>query len=103
VLPILLQGTPPEIEQEIIIQKIKEIEEIANIHDLHIWSLDEDYHILTVHVRLATTLPMEQLAELKTQIRTVLKNEKIAHATIEFEMPAEVCGYEGCGGKEIIY
>jgi len=99
VLPILLQGMPPKIEQEIIIKKIKEIEKIANIHDLHIWSLDEDYHVLTVHIRLATTLPMEQLAELKTQIRAVLKNEKIAHATIEFEMPAEVCDYEDCGGK----
>ena len=103
VLPILLQGTPQEIEQEIIIQKIKEIEKIANVHDLHIWSLDEGYHVLTIHVQLAAALPMEQLAALKTQIRAVLKNEKIAHATIEFEMPAEVCGYEDCGGKEIIY
>ncbi|MDR1759398.1 MAG: cation diffusion facilitator family transporter [Fibrobacter sp.] len=96
VLPILLQGTPAEIDQESIAQKLKEFKNVANIHDLHIWSLDEEYAVLTVHIRLNENLSMEKLAELKSQIRSVLEKEKIPHATIEFEMPDEKCVFEEC-------
>jgi len=96
VLPILLQGTPIEIEQEHIIEKLTGISNIANIHDLHIWSLDEEFAVLTVHVVLNETLPMEKLAELKRKLRSVLKTESIQHATIEFEMPDEECVFEDC-------
>ena len=96
VLPILLQGTPTEIEQEHIIEKLKEIKNIANIHDLHIWSLDEEYNVLTVHIILNEVLPTEKLVALKKQIRSILKAENIQHATIEFEMQNEECDFEKC-------
>ena len=91
VLPILLQGTPAEIEQAQVIEKLKNIATIADVHDLHIWSLDEEYNVLTIHVCLRESLPMEKLLALKNQIRGVLQQEKIQHATIEFEMPGEEC------------
>ena len=96
VLPILLQGTPTEIEQEHIIEKLKATENIANIHDLHIWSLDEEYTVLTVHITLREPVSMEKLAELKGKVRSVLKKEGIQHATIEFEMSKEKCIFENC-------
>jgi cobalt-zinc-cadmium efflux system protein len=95
-LPILLQGVPVEIEQEHIIEGLKAIGHIASVHDLHIWSLDEAYNVLTVHVALKEPLPMEQLAELKGQIRSVLDAEAIQHATIEFETQGELCAFENC-------
>jgi cobalt-zinc-cadmium efflux system protein len=96
VLPILLQGTPVEIEPEHIMGKIKEIENVADIHDLHIWSLDEAYHVLTVHISLKEVLPVEKSVELKAQIRSVLREEKIQHATIEFEIQNEECDFVKC-------
>jgi cobalt-zinc-cadmium efflux system protein len=96
VLPILLQGTPIEIDREQIIGQIKEIKNIADIHDLHIWSLDDGYNVLTIHVVLNEELTMGKLSELKKQIRSVLKEEKIQHATIEFETPNEECVFEDC-------
>jgi cobalt-zinc-cadmium efflux system protein len=95
-LLILLQGTPAGIEREHIIEKLKKMEQVTNVHDLHIWSLDEEYHILTVHVILNEALPMEHLVALKGKIRAVLKEEKIEHATIEFEAPDEPCVFENC-------
>jgi len=95
-LPILLQGTPAEVEQEHIVENLKAIENIKDIHDLHIWSLDEAYNVLTVHIVLKEVLPMEKLTALKTQIRSALKEEKIQHATIEFEIPNEECVFEKC-------
>ena len=96
VLPVLLQGTPTDITQEHIIQKLKDMDQTAGIHDLHIWSLDEGYHVLTVHIILKEALPMEQLVEQKRHIRAILKEENIQHATIEFEMPDEACVFENC-------
>ena len=96
VLPILLQGTPRELKQEHIADEIKQIENIASIHDLHIWSLDEEYNVLTVHVKLKKSLSMDELVDLKKQIRTALKEEEIQHATIEFETGEEHCDFINC-------
>ena len=95
-LLILLQGTPVGIEQEHIIEELKKLEYVVDIHDLHIWSLDEEYNILTVHIILSEVLPMGNLAELKEKIRAFLKEEKIQHSTIEFETPDESCIFEHC-------
>jgi cobalt-zinc-cadmium efflux system protein len=95
-LRIILQGTPQEIETEHIMEHLKEIQNVANVHDLHIWSLDEEYNVLTVHVTLKEALPMTGLAELKNQIRSMLKDEEVQHATIEFETVDEPCIFENC-------
>ena len=96
VMPILLQGTPAGLEQAHIIDELKSIEQIKDIHDLHIWSLDEEYNVLTVHAILKEPMPMEKLIEIKARIRGVLKKEEIHHATIEFEMPDEACAFKNC-------
>lgn len=96
VLPILLQGSPAEIDTEAIIEKLRNIESIDCLHDLHIWSMDEEYNVLTVHIILTQALPADALVALKKEIRTVLKHEKIQHATIEFEMPNEECDFKAC-------
>ena len=96
ILPILLQGTPVEIDLEHIIEELKEIEPINDVHDLHIWSLDDNYNVLTAHVSLKESVPMEQLVELKSKIRSVLYEEEVHHATIEFEAPNELCVFENC-------
>ncbi len=96
ILPILLQGTPAEIDRERIIGEISGISGVSGVHDLHIWSLDEAYNVLTVHVALKKALPPEGAAALKAQIRAVLGDESIQHATIEFEAPGEDCAFTDC-------
>ena len=96
VLPILLQGTPRNLEVEHIAENLKEIKNITNIHDLHIWSLDEEYNILTVHVVLENPLPVDELIDIKKQIRAALKEEEIQHTTIEFETSKENCDFIDC-------
>jgi cobalt-zinc-cadmium efflux system protein len=95
-IPIILQGTPRELDQEHIIEHLKHIKNVAGVHDLHIWSLSEEYNVLTVHVVLHNTMPMEELADLKKQIREILNEEEIQHATIEFETKDEKCELANC-------
>jgi cobalt-zinc-cadmium efflux system protein len=96
VLPILLQGAPAEIDSERIVQILSELEPVASIHDLHIWSLDEQYNVLTLHAALKEPPSPEELAAIKSAIRERLRGEGIQHATIELEGPGEDCGMEDC-------
>ena len=96
VLRILLQGTPADLDPAHIAQTLEEMDEVRGVHDLHIWSLDEAYKVLTVHIALARALPAADLAGLKGRIRAALGEEGIQHATIEFEAPDEVCAFKNC-------
>ncbi len=93
VLPILLQGTPADISRDDIIAKLNEIDQVDDVHDLHLWSLDEAYNVLTAHIALAGVLPQDAQASLKCKIRQVLSDAGIQHATLELEAPGEVCGF----------
>ncbi len=93
ILPILLQGIPADVDREHIIGELTELSQVRDVHDLHIWSLDEEYNVLTAHVALTEAFPGNNLAELKNTIRSVLKAEGIEHATIEFEAPDEACAF----------
>jgi cobalt-zinc-cadmium efflux system protein len=95
-LPILLQGAPPDIDSGHVAELLKGIAGISSVHDLHIWCLDEKYNVLTVHAVLKSPLPAGELVTLKSDIRAALREEGIQHATIEFETPGEACGLEGC-------
>ena len=75
---------------------IQQFEEIENVHDLHIWTVDGIYNVLTAHVVLYKSLPMDKLAELKEGIRTKMYELGIEHITIEFETTDEKCTFENC-------
>ncbi len=96
-LRIILQGIPSKINTEEITRQLKLMDGIEAIHDLHIWSEDGTYHVLTVHVVLNESIQLDKLAELKILIRKSLKEKGIQHATIEFESKNEECVFENCG------
>jgi cobalt-zinc-cadmium efflux system protein len=88
---IILQVTPEEIDPVCIENAIKAISEVKDVHDCHIWTMDGDYHILSIHVVISNTLDLSQISELKERIKTKLKDHKIDHITLEFEIPEENC------------
>lgn len=95
-LRIILQGIPVEFDITAISKHLQQYEGVENIHDLHVWSVDGSYNVLTVHVVLNNLLEMEQMSALKTKIRESLKEKGIQHATIEFETENEQCTFENC-------
>ncbi len=95
-LRVILQGIPAEVDITEISNQLEKFEGVENIHDLHVWSVDGSYNVLTVHVVLNNSSEMVKLAELKTQIRDSLKAKGIEHATIEFETSEERCMFEKC-------
>lgn len=95
-LLVVLQGIPDEVSIDAIREKLKEIKAITSIHDCHVWSMDGKYNILTIHFVLDRDCKLSEQAELKGQIRKILKSESINHITIEFENQEENCELEDC-------
>ncbi len=93
---IILQGIPKEFDINTISAHLQQFEDVESIHDLHVWSVDGTYNVLTVHVVLKKINEPGKQIELKTQIRNSLKEKGIQHATIEFETVDEQCIFENC-------
>ena len=93
---VILQGIPEEVSVDDIQQKLKDMPEVTDIHDCHAWSMDGEYNILTVHLRLAKDYKLSEQAKLKEKVKSQLKDESINHITVEFEGQDEHCGLEDC-------
>lgn len=93
---VILQGTPEEVSIQDIRKKLRNIPEVTDIHDCHIWSMDGQFNILSLHLRLENDYKLSEQAKLKEKVRNHLKDESVNHVTIEFEGKAEKCELEEC-------
>lgn len=88
---ILLQHTPADIDTTKLEAEIEALPEVVSIHDLHVWSLDGEHNVCTLHVVTEEGLSDEKRMELKLAIRIICKENGIEHATVEFETAGEDC------------
>jgi len=93
---IILQGIPENIDIDRIREKLGRIHAITDVHDCHIWSMDGNYNILTIHLQLDQDYKLSEQATLKTRVMEVLVREPIDHVTIEFETEEEDCHLKNC-------
>lgn len=91
---IVLQGVPHNLSEEQVKQELMKFPAVEDTHDLHLWTLDGQYNVLTTHVVLKQPITPEGQEELKAQIKTRLKDINIQHATIEFELKGYACKAE---------
>lgn len=97
VIAILLQATPDKINIEQLEGDIKALKLVNDAHHLHIWSLDGDEHVLTVHLVVRNTLNPNEYAELKQQVKSIIRSKGVFHSTVEIEWPGELCGIDDAG------
>ncbi len=90
---ILLQAIPSDIDIIKVQKEIESLDGICSIHDLHIWSLDGNSHVMTTH---AVVSKESDIKILKHTINQLALKHSIEHTTIEFEDEGEKCGYISC-------
>ena len=92
---IMLQEIPKEIDIEKIKEDILKIGEIESIHDLHLWSMDGENHILTVHIVYSDGYKYKPESCVKKRVRDSVLKFGIDHVTIETESNEECseCSY----------
>lgn len=88
---IILQGTPSDISVKKIHATIKDIPKVLDVHDCHSWSLDGQYHILSIHLVIEEDLSLSKLENIKNETKKRVSKLGINHTTIEFETKEENC------------
>jgi len=69
---------------------------VTDVHDLHIWSMDGNYHVLSVHLVVDRNYTTEELVRVKEKLNRIVEYYGINHATYEFETENEDCKLEDC-------
>ncbi len=90
-LALFLQVTPDPALYNELRSKLNQLPFVQETHHLHLWSLDGEQHVLTVHLRLEQAASSNELAHFKAHIYELLRPYQLAHTTVEFEGPDEVC------------
>ncbi|MDW3210157.1 MAG: cation diffusion facilitator family transporter [Reichenbachiella sp.] len=93
---IILQSIPPDVNTSALEEELKQIHHVAKVHDMHTWTMDGDYHVMTVHLVLDQDVDLDTGAIIKSKARDILKAGEIDHVTIELESPEEHCDLEEC-------
>lgn len=94
-LVTLLQGTPPGYDLDALERALTEVEGVAEVHHLHVWSLDGARHVLTAHVCCEQALDGGQRAALRERVKHEATHFQIVHCTLELEDPDEPCVDDG--------
>ena len=83
---ILMQGTPKDIDITSAIRDLENINGIANIHHVHVWSLSDNQYHFECHAELDLDLPVSQTNVILSAIEKILVEKYgIGHVTVQFE------------------
>ena len=89
-LSLTLDGVPKGVNMANVVDKMKSIDGVTNVHHVHVWAMSTTQNALTAHVVIRCTT-LEQQAELKHSIKAQLATANVHHATLEFETEEEQC------------
>lgn len=87
-LRLTLDGVPTSINSQQVVESIRALPGIDDVHHIHIWAISTTENALTAHIVLKQA---EDMQEVKHLIRHRLEDFGIGHATLEFEVPGEHC------------
>jgi cobalt-zinc-cadmium efflux system protein len=90
-MKVLLQSVPENVNVEQLSNELKQINGIESIHDLHIWTLDGNFNIGSVHVVSNT-----QEVDILSSVLQLMEKYKIQHPTIQIETTTRNCKFVTC-------
>ena len=101
VLAIFLLKTPKGIDVKAMREQLQSMDEIHDVHHIHVWSIDGQSSYATMHV-----VTHADNHNIKEKIRQVLSEYSIYHVTLELELEAECCHEKKCrvrAGESVLY
>ena len=92
---IMLQYVPDDVDLKSLESDIRNIELIEDFHDLHIWTMDGNYHVASIHVVVNST-DVQDFSIIYSNIQEVMGKYNILHPTIQIEQKNMDCVLEDC-------
>jgi cobalt-zinc-cadmium efflux system protein len=82
---ILLEATPRDIDFDQVMKAIEVTEGVAEIHDLHIWTLTSGMYALSAHIKVQDMTISDSARLLKKLNFLLCQRFRIGHTAIQFE------------------
>lgn len=88
---VFLQGAPKEVDLRELKDSILSIEYVTSTHHTHLWTLDEENQVFTIHVTVDRLSGIPDIIRIKNRIKELLRGKHVSHATIDIEFEDEAC------------
>ena len=87
----LMLGSPPDLDNDAVIDAVRGVQGVADVHHVHLWQMEEHAAALDTHV-VVEDAAWDRLEDVKRAIKARLEDEfDIGHSTLEFEREARAC------------
>ena len=83
---IFLQATPGSIDTLEICELVRSVEGVDDVHDCHIWSMDGEFNVLTIHLICKKNIDLLEQNQIKEKVKEKLSPFPVEHFTFEFEL-----------------
>jgi len=90
---VLMEGTPAHVDLTDLIAAIRAVPGVADVHDLHVWTLTSGYHALSAHIDVAPGA--DDHAVLHTLQDLAERRFGVHHATFQLEPAPPLLQIEG--------
>lgn len=95
-LRLSMDGVPDNIELEKIKTCALKVKGVIELHHIHIWAISTTENALTAHLIVDEASTMQQIQNIKAEVKHQLEHENIQHATLETETKRIGCDGINC-------
>ena len=88
---VFLEKTPEGINVKSLKKELEEIEGVENTHHIHVWSLDGEKNMATMHLKTQGCTNLEDYERVKTQAEEISRKYGIHHITVQIDFCGEAC------------
>ncbi|MEC9463957.1 MAG: cation diffusion facilitator family transporter [Pseudomonadota bacterium] len=90
---LLMLGSPPGLDIKALVNTLRHMEGVDDVHHVHVWAIDEQQNAVEAHI--VTKTAGSRSETIKEQIKIALKEQYgIGHSTLEFEQAGATCERE---------
>ena len=96
VFGIFLEKSPQNVDIRQLREDILNIDGVKDVHHIHIWSLDGEKNMATLHVGIDDEPTIELYKYVKAKVQDISVNAGIEHLTVQIDIDGE-CFMDNCG------
>lgn len=91
IMQVFLQSVPKDFDVQKLKAGLLNINGVIGVHDVHTWSMDGRYHILSLHLVVSATSERDDLIRIRKEATEMTHRSGIDHPTIALEFENETC------------
>jgi Co/Zn/Cd efflux system component len=80
VLNDLMEAAPSDIDLQALLQQLESADDVAGVHDMHVWTIGTGKHILTAHVNAEDDAHPYELVQ---RLEAIISAHGIHHSTVQ--------------------